>query len=291
MLILSRNAGESIGIGDTVTVTVLGARHSTVRLGVEAPRSIPVHRQEVYERIHTSNNSLTAAENSSEDDRTFTLIATSGALSQVFRLCESLMQARMARTFARGEALYEIGDTAHTVFLILSGVVKIGSATHPDREFIYHLRKNGEVAGELCMMQTVRHERAVALEKTEAIPIGLDEFFATLTEQPALLREVLSLLCGELAEAYDQVHRSADDSVLQGLIRVLRSLAITLGQPSGKLVKIAAYLTQEELSQMVGVRSERVSIALNSLRRSGLVQYTKHGHLLLDVPALEARRA
>jgi len=291
LLVLTRHAGESIRIGDDVTVTVLGARHYPVRLGVEAPRSIPVHRHEVYERIRASNTSRTAAESCTEDDRVFTLIATSGVLTQVFRLCESVLQTRTARTFARGEPLYEIGDTARTVFLILSGVVKTGTATQPGREFIYHLRKDGDIVGELCVIETVRRERAVALEKTEAIPIGLEEFVTNLTEQPALLREVLKLLCSGVAEAYDQVHRIADDSVLQGLIRVLQSLALALGQPSGRLVKIAVYLTQEELSQMVGAPREWVAIALNSLRRGGLVQYTKRGHLLLDLRALEARRS
>jgi carbon storage regulator CsrA len=290
LLILTRHGGESICIGDNVTVTVLGARHSAVKLGVEAPRSIPVHRQEVYERIRDSNASSPGAESVAGDERIFGLIATSAALSQVFRLCESVLQTRVARTFARGEPLYEIGDPARTLFLILSGVVRIGTASPFGREFIHHVRKDGEVVGELCAIEAVRRERAVALEKTEAIPIGLEEFVSSLTQQPALLREVLNLLCGEVAEAYDQLHRIADDSVLQGLIRVLRSLASTLGETSGRLVEIPAYLTQDELCQMVGARREQVSTALNSLRRRGLVHYTKRGHLFLDLPALEARR-
>jgi carbon storage regulator CsrA len=288
VLVLTRYAGESIRIGDDVTVTVLGARHSPVRLGVDAPRSIPVHRQEVYERIRTANASLTAADGRAEDERVFTFIAISGALSQVFRLCESLLHRRTARTFDRGEPLYEIGETARTVFLILRGVVKTVTATQPGREFIYHLRKDGDIVGELCVIDSVRRERAVALEKTEAIPICLEEFVTSLTEQPALLRQVLNLLCGRVAEAYDQVRRITDDRVLHGLIKVLRSLALALGQPSGRLVEIAVYLTQEELSQMVGAPRERVAIALNSLRRDGLVQYTQRGHLLLDLRAVEA---
>ena len=51
MLILNRRDGESLKIGDEVTITVLGIRGSQVRIGVEAPKAIPVHRQEVYKRI------------------------------------------------------------------------------------------------------------------------------------------------------------------------------------------------------------------------------------------------
>jgi carbon storage regulator len=51
MLILSRRLGESLKIGDEVTVTVLGMKAGQVRLGFTAPPSIAVHREEVYERI------------------------------------------------------------------------------------------------------------------------------------------------------------------------------------------------------------------------------------------------
>ena len=51
MLILSRRAGESLKIGDEVTVTVLGIKGNQVRVGISAPRHVPVHRQEIYEKI------------------------------------------------------------------------------------------------------------------------------------------------------------------------------------------------------------------------------------------------
>ena len=51
MLILSRRMGESVKIGDDVTVTVLGVNGLNVRLGFAAPRDVPVHREEVYLRL------------------------------------------------------------------------------------------------------------------------------------------------------------------------------------------------------------------------------------------------
>ena len=51
MLILTRRVGETLMIGDEVTVTVLGVKGNQVRVGVNAPRTVAVHREEIYDRI------------------------------------------------------------------------------------------------------------------------------------------------------------------------------------------------------------------------------------------------
>ena len=51
MLVLSRKLNESIVINDNIVVTVLGVKGDTVRIGINAPVEIPVHRQEVYEKM------------------------------------------------------------------------------------------------------------------------------------------------------------------------------------------------------------------------------------------------
>lgn len=63
MLILTRRVGETLVIGDDVTVTVLGVRGNQVRLGVNAPKDVAVHREEIYQRIQNEKDAVNSAEN------------------------------------------------------------------------------------------------------------------------------------------------------------------------------------------------------------------------------------
>ena len=56
MLILTRRGGETLMIGDSVTITVLGVKGNQVRLGVNAPKDVSVHREEIYQRIQREHD-------------------------------------------------------------------------------------------------------------------------------------------------------------------------------------------------------------------------------------------
>lgn len=62
MLILTRRAGETVMIGSDVTITVLGVKGNQVRIGINAPKDVAVHREEIYERIQSEKSGQGPAE-------------------------------------------------------------------------------------------------------------------------------------------------------------------------------------------------------------------------------------
>jgi len=77
MLILTRKLGEKIAIGDDITITVVEIRGTQIKLGIEAPKHIEIHRQEVYERIREENLSSSDI-NDSDLSSAFDIYRSSG---------------------------------------------------------------------------------------------------------------------------------------------------------------------------------------------------------------------
>jgi carbon storage regulator len=68
MLILTRRVGETLIIGDDIKLTVLGVRGHQIRLGIDAPRDVTVHREEIYQRIVAERNELKVQDDLAQDD-------------------------------------------------------------------------------------------------------------------------------------------------------------------------------------------------------------------------------
>lgn len=67
MLILTRKEGESLRLGDDITVTVVSVKGGNVRIGIDAPRDLAVHREEIYEKISEGEGAVQEASNADAD--------------------------------------------------------------------------------------------------------------------------------------------------------------------------------------------------------------------------------
>jgi CRP/FNR family transcriptional regulator, cyclic AMP receptor protein len=231
----------------------------------------------------------TRAEAPAFDDSVDQQAVVSSVLASVFRgkFCDFILPNRTSTRFNKHDVIYNVGDDGRLFFFLQSGFVKVGTITPDGNEMIYDVRKSGDVIGELCASEKKRLDRAVALEQTYAIGVPFEEIMAVLLQKPDLAAMLVEIFCRALKEAYAQVNTFASHDIIRRLSKVLLGLATKVGQKSDSLVEIPTYLTQEEISQMVAARRERVSTALNLLRRQGMVHYSTRGHLMLDVRALE----
>lgn len=62
MLVLTRNAGQVIRIGDDVTITILNAKHGKIKIGIDAPKDVAIHREEIYQRLQQNRTISTSTE-------------------------------------------------------------------------------------------------------------------------------------------------------------------------------------------------------------------------------------
>ena len=99
---------------------------------------------------------------------------------------------------------------------------------------------------------------------------------------------LIEVFCKALTSAYQQIVNLAIDDTLLRLVKILLDLAANLSRPTGAEVELPMYLTQEDVAHMVTARRERISTALNFLRRKEVIRYSTRGRLVLNLERLRA---
>jgi CRP/FNR family cyclic AMP-dependent transcriptional regulator len=203
------------------------------------------------------------------------------------RLCDQLLP-RPARHFAAGQYLYFAGEAARSIFFLRDGLVKTSRTSPAGDDMILQLHRAGDIIGESCFCTGERHEDALALEPSEVVEILIDDLLAQLQKNPEATRELVTALCERLGDLSSRLQSLSFEPTIVRLVRTLLMLADTLGEPAAEGTHIVHYVRQEQLAQMIGARREVVSGLLNRLRASGLIDYSRKGHICVRRDPLKA---
>jgi CRP/FNR family cyclic AMP-dependent transcriptional regulator len=209
------------------------------------------------------------------------------AVSHLFRgkLCEELGR-RPARRVEAGGFLYHMGEPAHSVYLVRSGLIKTSMVSPGGQQLTLRVHKSGDILGELCLCLGERREQAVALERSEVVEIPVDLLIGRLRQDPNAALAFASAACEHLAQAYERLRSLSVEPAMRRLVRTLLDLAEDLGETTPLGTQITHHITQEELARLIGARREVVSSLLNQLRIAGLISYTRRGLIVVNRRAL-----
>jgi CRP/FNR family transcriptional regulator, cyclic AMP receptor protein len=176
-------------------------------------------------------------------------------------------------TFERSATIYAIGDSASTIYSIVTGRVKLVRVSPAGKEQTVGLYAKDDLFGEVCLCGgTRREEQAVALEATDAIRFNMNELLELMKSRPMLLIEFSMVLCSRLHESQERVAQLVFDDTRQRLAKQLLSLNRSFNVDGETEQPIT--LTHEELAHLVNTTRERVTLVLNEFRRMGLVEYS-----------------
>jgi CRP/FNR family transcriptional regulator, cyclic AMP receptor protein len=188
-------------------------------------------------------------------------------------------------TLKRGATIFSKGDPGNSLVAVISGTVKISISSADGRSAILNLIGPGEIFGEVAVLDgQARTADAIANTNCEIFVIDRREFLPFVRSQPALAMKIIELLCTRLRWTSDQV----EEVILQDLPGRLASALIRLTERHQTKGERTIAVTQQEISEMVGMTRESINKQLRSWAARNWVRLEHGAIVVLDRQALAA---
>jgi len=204
---------------------------------------------------------------------------------------EALAGAIDTSEYAKGETVFVEGEQGDTLFIILSGKVKIGRRALDGRENMLSVMGPSDMFGELSMFDPgPRTATATVLTDARLASIGHTALKPWLTDRPEIAEQLLRVLARRLRRTNDSLADLIFTDVPGRVAKALLGLADRFGTREADGVRVHHDLTQEELAQLVGASRETVNKALADFAARGWMRVDSRAVTILDAERL-ARRA
>lgn len=173
----------------------------------------------------------------------------------------------------KGATIFSAGEPATSVYFLKSGLVEISRLSRGGKKLILALLKAGEVFGHLSTIaERERPHTAETREPSLLCSMGAGSFRSLLESRPRLGLTLMKQIGEEVVTLENAIESLVFKGVAARLAETLLRLVQAFGAPGPHGVALRVALTQQDLAGLIGASRQHVNIALNQLRRKGLVQ-------------------
>jgi CRP/FNR family transcriptional regulator, cyclic AMP receptor protein len=182
-------------------------------------------------------------------------------------LLELAKKAKPAN-FSRQASIVMEGDESSSLYIILSGTVRVFSRDDKSKEVTLLIQEPGSYFGEIALLTNEpRSASVVALEKTACAVISKTDFIGWLMNHPDVAISLLGVLSEKIRQLTDKVRDMALSNVYERTIKVLQEMAVV----DGDISVIQHRPTQQDLASMVGASREMINKIMHELTKGGYV--------------------
>jgi CRP/FNR family cyclic AMP-dependent transcriptional regulator len=204
---------------------------------------------------------------------------------------EALAAALQYGDYSRGENVFHEGEQGDTLFIVLSGKVKIGRRAADGRENMLSVMGPSDMFGELSLFDPgPRTATATVLTEARLASLAHTSLKPWITDRPEIAEQLLRVLARRLRRTNDALADLIFTDVPGRVAKALLGLAERFGTEEGDGLRVHHDLTQEELAQLVGASRETVNKALADFSSRGWMRVDSRAVTILDRERL-ARRA
>jgi CRP/FNR family transcriptional regulator, cyclic AMP receptor protein len=195
---------------------------------------------------------------------------------------EAVANAVVKRRFKRGEIIVEQGEKSNTLFIILTGRLRVVTSDKRGREVILATLQPGDYIGEMSLIDNGAHSATCRAEvQTDMLALGRAEFARCLPENSSMAYAIMKGLVQRLRQADRKIESLA---LMDVYGRVARSLLeFALPDRDGQLT-IRERISRQDIAKMVGASREMVSRVMKDLEDRGYIHTREDGSMLIKEP-------
>jgi CRP/FNR family transcriptional regulator, cyclic AMP receptor protein len=203
---------------------------------------------------------------------------------------EALAGSLAYADYTRGETVFVEGEEGDTLFIVLSGKIKVGRRATDGRENMLAVMGPSDLFGELSLFDPgPRTATATVLTDARLASLSHTALRPWITDRPEIAEQLLRVLARRLRRTNDALADLIFTDVPGRVAKALLELADRFGSPEGEGVRVHHDLTQEELAQLVGASRETVNKALADFAARGWMRVDSRAVTILDRERLERR--